>query len=112
MDLTGLSYGSKRLDHHGLVSGIYERFGLSKLVTDLLGSHPQEKLSLGDCLKAMVINGLGFTSRPLYLSSDFFSNKAVEQLICADVSAEDINAYRLGKFLDECYDYGLSLIHI
>jgi hypothetical protein len=30
---------------------------------------------------AMIINGLGFTAKPLYLSPDFFESKPVSRLI-------------------------------
>jgi transposase len=38
----------------------------------------KRKVSVGQAVQAMVLNGLGFVSRPLYLSPEFFENKPVE----------------------------------
>ncbi|MBF2058308.1 MAG: DUF4277 domain-containing protein [Cyanobacterium sp. T60_A2020_053] len=32
-------------------------------------------------VKAMILNGLGFLSQPLYLFSEFFNDKALEKLL-------------------------------
>ena len=47
----------------------------------LLGSYPQEIISAGQVVKAMIINGLGFISAPLYLFEKFFERIATEHLL-------------------------------
>jgi hypothetical protein len=37
--------------------------------------HPQEHLSSGRAVKAMILNGLGFVSTPLYLLGEFFAGE-------------------------------------
>jgi hypothetical protein len=37
-------------------------------INNLVGSQPGEKVSPGHAVKAMIINGLGLVSSPLYLS--------------------------------------------
>ena len=101
-------YESKRLDHLGLVSGMIEELGLVDVVDGALGGDQPSKLSPGMCLKAMIINGLGFTTRPLYLSASFFETKAVEQLLGPGILASDITDQRLGEFLESCYEYGCT----
>jgi transposase len=101
-------YESKRLDHLGLVAGMFEELGLGEEVDKALGSDAGSKLSPGMCLKAMIVNGLGFTTRPLYLSASFFETKAVEQLLGPGLSASGITDQRLGDFLEACYDYGCT----
>ncbi len=101
-------YESKRLDHLGLVSGMFEELGIGEVVDSALGRSSGSRLSSGMCLKAMIVNGLGFTTRPLYLSSSFFETKAVEQLLGPGISASDISDQRLGEFLESCYDYGCT----
>lgn len=101
-------YESKRLDHLGLVSGMYEELGLGEVVDQALGVNPQANLSPGMCLKAMIVNGLGFTTRPLYLSASFFETKAVEQLLGRGISASEITDQQLGNFLERCYAYGCT----
>lgn len=101
-------YESKRLDHLGLVAGMYDELGLEQVVDAALGVNPVAGLSPGLCLKAMIVNGLGFTARPLYLSASFFETKSVEQLLGPGVEASAITDQQLGNFLEACYDYGCT----
>jgi len=59
-------------------------------------------------LKAMVLNGLGFVSAPLYLFSEFFQGKPIEHLLGAGVQAAHLNDDRLGRVLDELFVYGTT----
>lgn len=70
----------QNLDNWGIVSRMIDELGLVELVDELLGTHPQTVVSLGQVLKAMILNGLGFLSAPLYLFSQFFEGKAREHL--------------------------------
>jgi hypothetical protein len=54
------------LDHWGIVAGICDEMGLVEQIDRLLGTHPQEVISPGQVVKAMILNGLGFVSAPLY----------------------------------------------
>lgn len=101
-------YESKRLDHLGLVAGMFEELGLGEVVDASLGHDGGATLSPGMCLKAMIVNGLGFTTRPLYLSASFFETKAVGQLLGPGIGAEVLSDQRLGDFLEACYDYGCT----
>lgn len=98
------------IDHLGIVAGIIDEMGLVEQVNRLLGTHPQEKVSTGQVLKAMLLNALGFVSAPLYLFEQFFVGKATEHLIGAGVQPEHLNDDRLGNALDEFYGYGVSLL--
>ncbi len=60
------------LDHLGLVAGIIDEIGLVEQIDQLLGQDRREKVSAGLVVKAMILNGLGFVSAPLYLFSRFF----------------------------------------
>ena len=44
----------------------------------LVGQQPGEIVSPGQVVKAIILNGLGFVSAPLYLFSRFFEGKATE----------------------------------
>jgi transposase len=87
----------KNLDHLGIVAGIIDEIGLVEQVDALLGVHPQEKVSMGQVLKAMLLNGLGFVSAPLYLFSQFFEGKAIEPLLREGIESESLNDDRLGR---------------
>jgi len=99
---------TKNLDHLGIVSAVCEEIGLVKLIDDLTGSDEQRKVSVGTATKAMVLNGLGFANRTLYLTPDFFSDKAVDVLLGTDILATDLNSHSLGTALDALYHNGIS----
>jgi transposase len=42
------------------------------------------------------------------LFSNFFKDKAVENLLGAGVKAEDLNDDKLGRVMDKLYKYGLN----
>lgn len=59
----------------------------------------------------MIINGLGFTNRRLYLTPQFFQSKAVEFLFEENVQSKDFNDHTLRKALDEIAEYGSSKLY-
>jgi transposase len=98
----------ENLDHLGIVAGLIDEIGLVELLNQRLGIDPREKVSTGVIVKAMLLNGLGFVSAPLYLFEQFFKGKATEQLLGGGVKPEHLNDDRLGHVLDELYEAGLS----
>ncbi|OLS20136.1 MAG: hypothetical protein HeimC3_41690 [Candidatus Heimdallarchaeota archaeon LC_3] len=56
----------------------------------------------------MIINGLGFSNRRLYLFPQFLENKPIELLVGRNLSAEDFNDDTLGRALDKIYNYGCT----
>ena len=54
----------------------------------------------------MILNGLGFTDRPLSLSPQFFENKALDVLFREGVEASYFNRFKLGRTLDAAYAHG------
>ncbi len=59
-------------------------------------------------MKAMILNGLGMVSAPLYLFEQFFVGKATAHLLGEGVVPEHLNDDRLGRVLDALYLGGLS----
>jgi len=100
------------IDHLGIVAGIVDDAGLVEEIDRRLGAHPQEHLSCGQAVKAMILNGLGFLSAPLYLFEEFFSGKATEHLIGPGVRAEHLNDDRLGRVLDKLFEAGLTELFV
>jgi transposase len=96
------------LDHLGIIAGIIDQLGLEQRVNECLGTHPQQKVSPGQGLKAMILNGLGFVSAPLYLYGDFFAGKATRHLLGETVAPEHLNDDYLGRLLDKIWEYGPS----
>lgn len=74
-----------------------------EIINERLGEDPREQVSAGVAVKAMILNGLGFVSAPLYLFEQFFKGKATEHLLGAGVTPEHLNDDRLGRVLDGLY---------
>jgi transposase len=105
-------YSSQVLNHLGLVAGMYDELGLGELLDQVLVQDEDSRIvSLGQAVKAMVLNGLGFTQRALYLTPLFFQDKPVERLLGAGIAAEHLNDDVLGRALDQIYAYGPTRLY-
>ena len=100
----------KDIDHLGLVAGLIDDLGIVEHINQLVGEQPGEIVSAGLAVKAMIINGLGLVSAPLYLFPKFFEGKDTEHLIGEGIQPEHLNDYRLGRVLDQLYLVGVSQI--
>lgn len=54
---------------------------------------------------AMILNGLGFSNRHLYLVPQFFATKPVEHLLGPGITAEMLHEDCLGRTLDWLHDH-------
>lgn len=98
----------KRLDHHGLVMGVIKDIKLIETIDAAVGRHVDEKLSVGQRVAAMVINGLGFTDQPLSLVNEFYKDIPVDVLFGQGITSEDFNRYSLSRALDRLHSYGIE----
>ena len=98
------------IDHLGIVAGIIDDIGMVEIINQKLGEHPQQNVSAGHVVKALILNCMGFLSAPLYLFSQFFVGKATEHLLGDGIKAEHLNARRIGRVLDQLYAYGISTL--
>lgn len=94
----------ERLDHLGIVAGICREIGLADYLDGLAGP-TQQQVSIGTATVAMLLNGLGFSNRRLYLVSQFFATKPVEYLLGPGITAEMLHDDCLGRTLDWLYDH-------
>lgn len=99
-----MDYSSKILDHHGIVAGVCREIELVDTVNRIVGVNHQQKVSTGDAVMAMVINALGFVSKPLYMFPDFMETKPVDRLFENSLLSEDFNDDTLGRALDRLYE--------
>ena len=106
------AYSTKGLDHLGLVSGMCKEIGVAKLIDQ---AHPEQSkdkhISYGQLVEAMILNGLGFVGRTLYMYPEYFKECPVERLIGKGIKAEHINDDALGRCLDKLYETGVSGIY-
>lgn len=79
----------KNIDHLGIVAGIVDAIGLVEIINNLLGKEAGEKVSAGHVVLAMILNGLGMVSKPLYMFPDFFESIACEHLIGEGVKPDN-----------------------
>ena len=98
----------KRMDHHGLVMGVIKDIGLIETIDKLVGVHADEKLSVGERVAAMIINGLGFTDQPLSLVSEFYKDLPMSALFQKEIVAEDLDRFSLSRALDRLHGYGVE----
>src|SRR5256886_14724120 len=75
-----------------------------------LPRHDQEAITAGEAVAGMVLNGLGFSHRPLSLTPQFFVNKPLDVLFRPGVHADMFNRFKLGRSLDEVSTYGCDLL--
>jgi transposase len=99
---TANTYRNERLDHLGIVAGVCQELGLAQWL-DALAPDQQRVVSYGQATVAMILNGLGFSNRQLYLVPQFFENKPVEHLVGKGITADMLNDDCLGRTLDWLY---------
>ena len=103
---------TKSLDHLGLIAAAIDDLGLIERIDSLipLGEFSGAKLTMGQRLAGMIINGLGFVNSRLYMTPKFFEKKPVERLFGPGIKAEFFNDDSLGRCLDAIYEYGPTKI--
>ncbi|TAF76671.1 MAG: IS1634 family transposase [Bacteroidetes bacterium] len=100
----------QNIDHLGIVAGIIDAIGIVEIINELIGVEKSEKVNAGQVVKAMIINGLGFVSKPLYMFPEYFETMACEHLIGAGVKPEYLNDDKLGRVMDKLFIKGLDTI--
>jgi transposase len=81
------TYRSQILDHLGLVVGMFDELGIGEVVDNATQQNPEMRdLTVGEAVKAMVLNGLGFINQALYLVPRFFHHKPTYRLISPRVA--------------------------
>lgn len=101
---------TERLDHLGIIAGVIEDIGLVGLIDQRIPKHAKEEISTGEAVAGMIINGLGFSDRPMTLTPQFFQSKAMELLFREGVAPDRFNRFKLGRALDACHDYGCDTL--
>ncbi|QEI42768.1 hypothetical protein BMF77_03380 [Dolichospermum sp. UHCC 0315A] len=100
----------ENIDHLGIVAGIIDSIGIVEIINELIGVEKDEKVNAGQVVKAMIINGLGFVSKPLYMFPQYFETIACEHLIGTGVKPEYLNDDKLGRVMDKLFIKGLDTI--
>lgn len=105
-------YESRNLDHLGLVAGIYDELGIGEAIDRLIPQDSEKRIvSVGQAVKAMVLNGLGFVNQRLYLVPQFFQDKPTQRLLGAGISPEHLNDDVTGRALETLYEHDVTLVY-
>lgn len=107
-ELGSVSYQSKNLDHLGLVSAMCQELEIAKEIDKVIPKSSKQKVSIGKLVEAMILNGLGFTSKALYMTPKYFSDKPVERLLGPGIQAENLNDDALGRALDAIFEFNAT----
>ena len=109
MEAAGEEVKTQVMDHHGLVAAVCRDLGVAEKIDKRIGNRdPRRIVSAGTAAVGMILNGLGFTNRRLYLTPQFFESKPIDRLLKEGLEAKDLDDHALGKALDEIADYGAS----
>jgi transposase len=101
------AYVTQDLHHFGIVAGVCEKIDLIGQI-DARITDTSRKVSVGQAVQAMVLNGLGLTGRATYLTPEFYESKPVDLLIGEGIEASDLNSDSLGKALDRLHEAGIT----
>ena len=105
-------YQSQILDHLGLVAAMVDELGIVDVIDQTIGQDDtRRQVSIGQAVKAMVLNGLGFVNQQLYLVPSFFANKPLERLLGPGIEAAHLNDDVLGRALDALYEVGVTPLY-
>jgi transposase len=103
---------SKNIDHLGIIAGIIDEIGIVEKINEIFTVDMREKVNTGEVVKAIILNGLGFVSRPLYLFPEYFKDKPVEHLMGTGIKASDLNDDKIGRVMDKLYKHGLTKLFL
>ena len=100
----------ERLDHLGVIAGVIKDLGVIEMIDDRIVPDDREEISTGEAIAGMILNGLGFSNRPISLTPQFFEGKPLDVLFREGVSSDHFNRFKLGRSLDKVYGYGCDLL--
>src|SRR5947199_9933097 len=94
-----IEYQTERLDHLGRVAGVCREAGIAAWLDAQAGANRRD-VSVGTAEVAMILNGLGFANRQLYLVPQYVANKPIEHLLGDGITADMPNSDCLGPSLE------------
>jgi transposase len=107
--LQEVEYQTERLDHLGIVAGVCREAGIAEWLDKRAGEN-RRSVSIGTATVAMILNGLGWSLRQLYLVPQYFENKPVEHLLGEGITADMLNDDSLGRTLDWLYEHDVTTL--
>ncbi len=110
--IVSMKLASQNIDNLGLVAGMCDEIGISNIIDEACGQQAKNKhMTFGQCVKCMILNGLGFVSRTLYLYSEYFEDKPIDHLLGVEIQADQIDDNVLGRTLDKLFSLGVTELY-
>jgi transposase len=103
---------SQSIDHMGLVAATIHDLGIINAIDQLIPVSTQKgaRLTMGERVAGMMLNGLGFIDTRLYLFAEFLADKPLDVLIRTGIEAEDFTDDALGRCLDAIHAKGVETV--
>ena len=98
------------LGHLGLVGAFIRESGIIEMIDSRIPktSNNHGHFTHGQVVALMILNGLGYTTRPLYMSNRFFEARDVEAMLGIEYDQSWFNDDVIGRTMDALYEYGLT----
>ena len=105
-------YRTQVLEHRGLVAGMFDELGMGDVIDQATHQNPAMRdLTVGEAVKALVLNGLGFMKQALSLVPRVFQHTPTSRLISLRVPPEQRTDDALGRALDTLYAAGVTALY-
>ncbi|MGB3943409.1 MAG: DUF4277 domain-containing protein [Methanothrix sp.] len=86
-----VDFQSYLIGHLGIVAGIFDSLRIAEVIDRALPKKSSRNLPRSVVIKAMILNGLGFTGQRLYLFPNFFMMIPTEKLLGDGIAPSDLN---------------------
>ena len=104
-------YRRQVLDHLGLVAGMLDALGIGAVIDHATRQTPEARVvTVGQAVKAMVLNGFGFVNHQRSLVPLFFQHNPTHRLIAPAIEAPHLNDDTLGRALATLDDDGVTAL--
>jgi transposase len=105
-------YCRQGLDHLGLVAGMCDALGLGEVIAQATQPHPARRdLPVGEAVKAMGRNGLGFLNQGRSRVPRCFPKKPTSRHLAPRVAPEQLHDDAVGRALETRDDYGVTALY-
>jgi hypothetical protein len=106
------TYRRHTVEHLGLVAGLCDELGMGDVMEQATPHNPAMRdLTVGEAVKAMVLNGLGCINQPRDLVPRFFQHTPTSRLMAPRVIPAPLTDDALGRALDTLYAYGVTALY-
>ena len=85
----------ERLDHLGVIAGVIKDLGLVELIDSRIEVDEKEEITTGEAITGMILNGLGFSDRPMSLTPPIFPEQALSRVISPRCRGRSLQSFQV-----------------